>query len=108
MDKYFDYQSKYAEYKNCYFRVGKYINGNLAVEIWNDTDGPITKVTVNPDIYIPTDRIAIKNYSENSGIVEWLISKGIIEEDSTRVVISHWVSIPVHKLTEKGKQMMGL
>ena len=69
----FTYVSPYGNYEECYFQVGKYTNGNTAIEIWNNEDGPITKVTVNPDIKLPNDRIAIKDYSENEGMVDWLI-----------------------------------
>lgn len=108
MENYFTYKSRYDEYQNCYFRTGRYPNGNLAIGIYNANQGPITKVTINPDITLPDDIIAIKNYSENSGIVEWLVSEGIVEELAESRVDYRWVSIPLHKLTEKGKQMLGI
>ena len=102
MNNKFTYKSQYGEYHNCQFMIGYYENGNLGIEIWSDTEGPITKVTVNPDIKIPKDRIAIKNYSENEGIVDWLISEGIIEDTPVQIIPSGWIEIPVHKLTAKG------
>lgn len=103
----FTYESKYGIYTNCQFMIGYYRNGNIGVEIWSE-DGPITKVTTNPDISIGNDMIAIKNYSENEGMVDWLKSMDIIEPDPVRIVISGWVEIPIHKLTPNGIRMMGL
>ena len=104
----FTFKSKYGTYENCSFSAGYYPNGNIGIEIWSDSEGPITKVTVNPDVKIPADRIAIKNYSENEGMVDWLVSMNIIEKDTSTTIISGWVEIPVHMLTEYGKQMLGL
>lgn len=104
----FTYKSTYGSYDNCSFLVGYYENDNLGIEIWSDTEGPITRVTVNPDIKIPEDSIAIKNYSENEGMVDWLKSMSIIDDEPTDIIHSGWVDIPVHKLTAHGKKMLGL
>lgn len=98
----FTFSNKYGSYENCSFHVGYYSNGNLGIEIWSDTDGPITKVTINPDVPLLHDRIAIKNYSENEGMIEWLISQDLIEKDPIQTIVSAWVEIPVHKLTAQG------
>lgn len=100
------YTSKYGTYPNCYFRVGKYLNGNLAIEIWSNEEGPIVKVTINPDIKIPKGYIAIKNYSENEGMVEWLQSTGIIVDEPTQIIRSGFIEIPVYALTEYGKDIL--
>ena len=37
----------YATYNDCYLKVNKYqANDSLAIEIWNDEDGPIARLTV--------------------------------------------------------------
>lgn len=104
----FTYEGKYCRYDDCEFLLGHYSNGNLGIEIWSVDNGPITKVTVNPDIKIPEDRIAIKNYSENEGMVDWLISMSIIEDSPANVIHSGWIDIPVHRLTTHGKKVLGL
>ena len=104
----FTYISKYGIYHDCYFRKGYYENKNLAIEIWNTTEGPIIRVTVNPYVKLPDDRIAIKNYSENEGMVDWLVSHDIIEEDAMQIIVSGLVELPVHALTENGKKYLGL
>lgn len=98
----------YGRYENCYFRAGYYANGNLAIEIINDDYGPVTRVTVNPDITVPYPLIAIKNYSENEGMVEWLVDEGIVEENPIHIVESGWVEIPLHRLTDHGIQLLDL
>lgn len=101
----FTYTGPYESYENCEFSVGRYYNGNLGIEIWSPELGPITKVTVNPDIPLEDDRIAVKSYSENEGMDKFLISLGLIEDNPIKVVRSGFVNIPVHKLTDKGKEI---
>lgn len=102
----FTFKSKYASYPDCFFTTGHYENGNLAVEVWSNEEGPITRVTVNPDIKIPTTHIAIKDYSENLGMVKAMKELGIIEGDPTQIIRSGWVEIPVYKLTSKGYEAL--
>ena len=104
----FTYKSKYGTYKDCQFVIGYYENGNLGIEIRSNTEGAIARVTVNPDIPISIDEIAIKDYSENEGMVDWLLSMNIIEEEPIREIESGWVTIPVHKLTAHGKELLGM
>lgn len=101
----FTFKSKYAEYKNSFFQVGSYGNKNLAVEIWSAEDGPISRVTVNPGIMIPRTQIAIKDYSENEGMVDFLKSEGLIEDVPVMTIPSGWIEIPVYNLTDKGKEV---
>lgn len=104
----FTYKSKYGTYTDCMFMTGYYENGNLGVEIWSNSEGPITKVTVNPDVKIPTDKIAVKDYSENEGMVAWLKSMDIIKENPTNEIRSGWIKIPVYELTDHGKEMLSM
>lgn len=97
---------KYMEAKNCYFIGGNYHNGNTGIEIWNDEEGPIAKVTVNPDVKIPKEFIAVKDYSENEGMVDLLKSIGIIDESPVHTIYSESVEIPVYALTSKGKEIL--
>lgn len=100
--KKFTFKSRYGSYQNCYFVTSRYGNGNLAVEIWNNTEGPISRITTNPDIKIPVTHIAIKNYAENEGMVETMKKMGIIESDPTQIIRTGYVTVPVHKLTSLG------
>jgi len=93
----------------CQFAIGEYGNGNLALEIigaegtkWEGE--PIARVTVNPDQAVPNDCIAIKDYSENEGMVEFCQNLGIIAERVT-TISSGWVEIPVYKLSDAGLEI---
>lgn len=49
--KTFDVKTPYATYKNCRFIKSTYtLGGALALQIWNDDDGPIATITVNLDV----------------------------------------------------------
>ena len=104
----FTYKSQFGEYPDCQFQTGRYNNGNLAVEIWSTEEGPITRVTVNPGIKISDAAIAIKNYSENEGMVDWLLSENIIEGDPISEIPSGWVKIPVYQLSAHGKELLDI
>lgn len=105
----FTYKSKYGEYKDCWFQVSSYAeNDNLAVEIWSAEEGPITRVTVNPGVEIPRTQIAVKDYSENEGMVDFLKSEGLIEDIPVIAIPSGWIEIPVYDLTDKGKEVFGV
>lgn len=106
--KKFTYKNQYEVYENCYFITGNYINGNLAISIYNDTDGLIVKVTMNPGKEIPVSMIAIKDYSENKGMVDWLLSMDMIEVEPNMIITEGWITVPVHRLTDIGKEMLGI
>lgn len=78
---------KYRKYNNCYCEVGNYAynSQSMFIQIKNKEYGDLYTATVNmPDyMYLP-DTATIKNYSENSGMTEFLQKLGIIEEIYTR------------------------
>lgn len=46
MRKTFDVETEFATYKDCYFMIAHYaMDNSLALEIWNDEDGPIADLT---------------------------------------------------------------
>lgn len=99
----------FGEKYTCQFAIGEYGNGNLALEIigaeGTDYEGePIVRVTVNPDQIVPEDCIAIKDYSENRGMVDFCREIGIIA-DRVTTIQSGWVQIPVYKLSDSGLEI---
>ena len=100
----FTFKTTYGEYPNCEFVTARYTNGNLALQIVSRDEGPICTCTVNPGGVVAHDAIAVKDYSENEGMVETLTDMGIIGEELYRIP-SGWVEIPVHKLTDKGLEL---
>jgi hypothetical protein len=52
---------------------------NPAIELY-DADGlPYARPSVNPFFRLPPGIIAIKDYSENAGVLEALVTAGIVE-----------------------------
>jgi hypothetical protein len=78
---------------------GKYCTTDYnAFSLFNQDEEPFMVASVNlPDEKLENDEIAIKNYSENKGILEALIEAKIVSEP-LRFVQSGFVSIPICKL----------
>jgi hypothetical protein len=77
--------------------IGKYQQGNPAIELYDLEDGfPFGKSTVN----IPglaEDEVAVKDYSENKGMLDFLVDNGIIYPPH-RSESSGYATVPVCKL----------
>lgn len=101
------FKTKYGEYPNCEFVTGYYPNGNLALQVAIKDEGSLCTCTVNPGQVVTHDAIAVKDYSENEGMVETLTTMGIIGKELYRIPRGR-VGIPVHKLTKKGLKIFGL
>lgn len=64
-------------------QFGQYSNGEPAIQIFSETEGPIATATVNLEsygIHPAPGHVLIKEYSENEGMVDALITAGIITE----------------------------
>jgi hypothetical protein len=74
-----------------------YLNNALALELVETKTGePFMMCTVNiPNL--SDGEVAIKNYSENEGVLDFLIKEGIIEPPH-RFASSGYVSLPVCKV----------
>ena len=71
-----------------------------------NTHEPITKATVHVDHDAISDSvIAIKDYSENEGMVDTLVNVGIIHPEPVATITTNHVSIPMHELTELGMSL---
>ena len=80
-------------------------NGNLALQLVDAEDGsPVATATVNTDDVLPEGFIAVKDYSENKGMLAFLTKNGIVGDILT-CIRSGWVEIPVVPLTAKGKAL---
>jgi len=91
-------KTPYAEY-NVYLKKGKYWNGQTSIVLIDDEDGcQVMVATVNiPDAQLEKDEVIIKNYSENEGVLDFLIENGITSKPD-RWIASGWVTCPVVKL----------
>ena len=77
-------------------------NSRTAIQlIETGTEEPIAMATVNlPDVDIAEDEVAIKDYSENEGMLAALTRHKIVGRP-LRYVQSGFVSIPIRKLLER-------
>lgn len=94
--------SKILRYKdyNCLVEISSYIdNYRPAIFLRDADDGEvITTATINlPEESLNEGEVFIKNYSENEGILDWLINEGIVE-NTGREVESGYVKIPVVRI----------
>ena len=83
----------------CDIVFSKYLNDRTAIMLTDVDDGsPVAIASVNlPDTAMDDDEIAIKDYSENEGILEVLVENKIVSEP-IRFVKSGYVEIPICKL----------
>jgi len=100
----FTYRGPYGyTAENCEYKTARYANGNPALQIV-DCEGMVATCSVNPpDEVLAPGEIAIKDWSENAGIGNWLKIHGVIvREDPIRRIPSGFVEIPVYRLTPEG------
>lgn len=94
---------KFLDY-DCVVRFSNYASNNrTAIQLFvEETGEPMCTASVNlVDEPITEDEIAIKDYSENSGIARVLSRAGIIAHEPLRYVNSGHVTIPIYKLLIK-------
>lgn len=96
---------------NCFLSLGYYGAGNrLAIQLLSDEENadkgvfygePIAVATVNiPEVPLKENEIIIKDYSENSGMLEALKKSGFIT-DTKREITSGFVTVQVVEKTQK-------
>lgn len=92
------YNGKYGGGYNVTLEKGRYSNGRTAI-IAKDDDGCMAfTATVNlPEYIISNDEAFIKDYSENEGVLDFLIENNIVEK-VIKYVPSGYVNIPLCKL----------
>jgi len=88
----------YQGYK-VHVTMGAYANGRPAILLQDyKTFDQLAVGSVNlPDFNIDNDSVAIKNYSENIGMLDFLIDYGVIEEPFMYIE-QGWAKFPVCKL----------
>jgi len=77
--------------------IGKYANGHTKIQMMDMTDGfPYATASVTVP-GLANGEVGIKNYSENEGVLAFLIENNIVEPPH-RFVESGFVNIPVCKM----------
>jgi hypothetical protein len=99
------YNGKYIGEVEVRLYRNRYItNGSIFIGMEDAvTAEPLKTLTTNVG-GLSVEEVAIKDYSENVGVFSFLLENGFITEPH-RYVQTNFVSIPVCKLTEKGKQI---
>jgi hypothetical protein len=93
------FSSPYGEFMNISLVFGKYRNGQRAIEMIDEADGaPYAVASVAlVDEFLSDDEVAIKNWSENAGVLESLIENEIVSAP-IRYAYSGFVQVPICKL----------
>lgn len=87
----------------CDVYFSKYTNNNRVAIVLQEkeTGEPYATASVNlPDTNLDVDQVAIKDYSENEGMLNDLVAAGIVE-DTGMTVPSGYVDIPIATLLKK-------
>ena len=66
----------------------QYHDGNLAVQLYDD-EGPYATLSVNTEVELPGNEFVAKTYTENEGLVEQFIEKGIFIDTGRAVTVGH-------------------
>jgi hypothetical protein len=89
---------QFKKYK-CRIEKMKYSNGRIALKLTDVNDGsPVAVASVNlVDEDLANNEIAIKNHSENEGMLDVLVKANLVSKP-IRYVQSGYVVIPICKL----------
>lgn len=78
-------------------RVGVYGNGNPAIQLFDTEDGCTYAIATVNTPGLQKDEVAIKDYSENEGMLNFLLTNNIVEQPH-RKIESGYVTLPVCKI----------
>ncbi|WP_312731220.1 hypothetical protein [Enterococcus sp.] len=85
-------------------------NNNVAIQLTKKRRGQseelVATATVNTSIGIRQDYVAIKGWSENTGIEKVLIEAGVICEEAVGAIPCGMAVAKVFPLTEEAKEVM--
>ena len=78
--------------------VGRYSNGQTRIQLFDTEDGmPYATATVAIEKHLESDEVAIKDYSENAGILEALVTAGIVYPPHSYLQ-QNFVKIPICRM----------
>jgi len=95
--------TKYLNETEALIKVSRYQNNRPALQLVSPSGELLLNATVNiPEVHLTPQYVIIKDYSENSGILDILIEKKIIEL-TDQAVISGFVNMPICKLLSQSE-----
>lgn len=74
-----EFEARHVEYGDYELQVSRYATGGMALLIQGDY-GRVATVTVNLDTPPSEGCVWVKTWSENEGILEALVARGLLEE----------------------------
>ena len=81
-----------------FLRRSMYKQGNqIALQLIEEDGMPFATCTINLPGQLEDDEVAIKSYSENEGMLEFLLQNELVEEPH-RYIFSGYTKVPVCRL----------
>ncbi len=94
----FSYISPFGERYLLFIRTETYKDGKIRIQLYDSVDGTTyATATAVIDGKLEQGEVAIKDWSENEGILEFLIQNKIVKEPH-RFVESGYVKVPICEL----------
>lgn len=93
------WKTAWGEQVHCTPRFSYYRDGRLALELVDPFNGTrLVTASVNvPEVELAPDEIALKDYSENTGVLDALVRGGVVAV-TERAVRTGFVTLPVVRL----------
>lgn len=77
---------------NCEVKVSRYNDGNTRLQLVSKDEGmPVATATVIVPQKLPPNHVAIKDYSENTGILDALVAAQIVEPTGQTVPVGRTI-----------------
>lgn len=101
--KEFTFTTKHGGSYQVFIQLGKYRNGQTSVQLIDAEDGqPVATASIAmPELSLEDNQIVVKDYSENEGMLDFLLENSIIEMCSEYVETGYHVSSVVKLLPEE-------
>lgn len=94
----FSYNSPFGERYLLFVRTETYKDGGIRIQLYDSNDGtPYATATSRIEEKLEQGEVAIKDWSENEGILEFLVQNKIVKEPH-RFVESGYVKVPICEL----------
>ena len=98
MSTIFSFISQFGERYLLFVRTETYNDGKIRIQLYDSKDGtPYATATTNIQEELEQGEVAIKDWSENQGILDFLVQNRIVKEPH-RFVESGYVKIPICEL----------
>jgi hypothetical protein len=98
MSTIFSFISQFGERYLLFIRTETYKDGKIRIQLYDSVDGtPYATATTNIQEELEQGEVAIKDWSENQGILDFLVQNKIVKEPH-RFVESGYVKIPICEL----------